>query len=231
MSGPRLVLPKALAWSISAVDRDTRRSISLRLLGHAVKYSPSSGLCGSWNTRGLSVSVRGFTNVRVLEADLTGDIAFPHQFDTLWCRWVASFVTDLPRLVGHVSSALRPGGHAIFHEYVNYATWRTIPHVPALEAFVTEVMASWRDAGGEPDIATALLPALSSAGFEIVDTTPIIFAVNPAHFAWQWLRAFIVSNLKRLVESGRITEAWAVQAQHDFTVFEQSPNSLLDYYQ
>jgi len=170
---------------------------------------------------------RGLANVRVLDADLTGDVAFPHQFDALWCRWVASFVTDLPRLVRHVSSALRPGGHAIFHEYVNYATWRTIPQLPALEEFVTEVMATWRDAGGEPDIATTLLPALSSAGFDIVDTTPILFAVHPAQYMWQWPRAFIVSNLKRLVESGRMTEAWAARVQRDFTVFEQSSDAVM----
>ncbi len=170
---------------------------------------------------------RGFANVRVLEADLTGDISFAHEFDALWCRWVASFIPDLPRLVQHVSSALRPGGHAIFHEYVNYATWRTIPHVDALEAFVTQVMASWRDAGGEPDIATTLLPTLCSVGFDIVDATPLIFAVSPAHFVWQWPRAFIMSNLTRLVESGRVTETWAAQVRHDFAVFEQSPNALM----
>jgi SAM-dependent methyltransferase len=170
---------------------------------------------------------RGLTNVRTHEADLTGEIVFAHEFDALWCRWVASFVTDIAQLVRHVSSALRPGGHVIFHEYVNYATFRTVPHVASFEAFVTEVMASWREAGGEPDIATTLLPTLATAGFEIVDTTPIMLATHPTDFAWHWPRSFILSHPKRLVESGRVTVDWATQVQQDFIAFERSPTALI----
>jgi SAM-dependent methyltransferase len=170
---------------------------------------------------------RGLMNVRFVKADLTGDLSLPGDFDATWCRWVASFVTDLPRLVHHVSSALRPGGHAIFHEYVHYATWRTIPRLASLEAFVAEVMASWREAGGEPDVAASLLPALHDSAFDIIDTTPIIFAVNPGHYAWQWPRAFVVGNTKRLAESGRVTEAWAAQVRRDFIALEQSPDALV----
>jgi SAM-dependent methyltransferase len=170
---------------------------------------------------------RGLTNVRAWEADLTSDLRLPSEFDAAWCRWVASFVTDVPRLVQHVTAALRPGGRAIFHEYVHYATWRTSPRLASLDAFVTEVMASWHDARGEPDVATTLLPELCASSFEIVDTTPIVFAVNPTHYAWQWPRAFIMSNLKRLVESGRVTEAWTAQVQHDFAALEQLPSALM----
>lgn len=170
---------------------------------------------------------RGLRNTRFLEADLALPLALPEEFDALWCRWVASFVTDLPQLVRTVHAALRPGGHAIFHEYVNYATWRTIPRSAPVEGFVAEVMESWRASGGEPDIAYALLPALRTAGLEVVDTRPIIFAVAPDNFIWRWPSAFLRSNLRRLVEIGRRDEAWAGEVLRSFGELERSPDSLM----
>jgi SAM-dependent methyltransferase len=170
---------------------------------------------------------RGLRNTSFLEADLTQPLELAEAFDALWCRWVASFVTDLPQLVRTVHAALRPGGRAVFHEYVNYATWRTIPRSVPVESFVAEVMDSWRASGGEPDIAYALLPALGQAGLEIVDAKPIIFSVGPASHIWTWPSAFLRSNLKRLVESGRKDEAWAAEVLRSFGELERSPEALM----
>src|SRR5262249_6332059 len=102
---------------------------------------------------------RGPAQRRSLQGDLMElEVAGGH--DMAWCRWVASFVSSVPRLVTLVRGALRPGGVAVFHEYVDYGSWRVAPPRPAMAAFVTEVMASWRDAGGEPDVAPRLIGEL-----------------------------------------------------------------------
>ena len=62
------------------------------------------------------------------------------QLDAAWCRWVACFVTSPAKLVANVATALRPGGAAVFHEYIDYATWRLAPRRPAFESFVQRVM-------------------------------------------------------------------------------------------
>ena len=62
-------------------------------------------------------------------------------------------------LVRRIAGALKPGRIVIFHEYADCASWRRLPPRPSIERFVSEVMASWRAAGGEPDIARTL-PAL-----------------------------------------------------------------------
>ena len=170
---------------------------------------------------------RGLTNVRVVEADLAEDLVVPPTFDAVWCRWVAMFVPDLPQLVRHAWAALRPGGVAIFHEYVNYASWRAIPSLASLDSFVTEAMASFRDAGGTADVAPLLLPALTAAGFEVVEATPLLFSITPGDFFWHWLRSFLLSYAHRLAESGRVTEAWSQQVSRDFTAFEQSPGARM----
>jgi SAM-dependent methyltransferase len=170
---------------------------------------------------------RGLGNMRFVEADLTLPLPLSERFDALWCRWVASFVKDLPQLATTAESALRPGGMAVFHEYVDYATWRTIPRSATLEEFVAEVMGSWRASGGEPDIAFTLLPALRQAGLEIMNAKPIVFAVGPGNFMWKWPSSFLKTNLKRLVESGRRTDAWAKEVLHSFCELELSADALM----
>jgi SAM-dependent methyltransferase len=50
--------------------------------------------------------------------------------DAAWCRWVACFVTSPAVLLANIRRALKTGGIAIFHEYIDYASWRFVPCVP-----------------------------------------------------------------------------------------------------
>src|SRR3954452_15686687 len=125
--------------------------------------------------------------------------------DASWCRWVLSFVTDPARAVGHIAAALKPGGFAIFHEYADYGAWRTMPPDPDVDRFRTLVMQSWRDSGGEPDIALPLPSFLAEAGLELVEARPLIEIVGPADFTWRWPAAFMAVNARRLEELGYAT--------------------------
>ena len=70
-----------------------------------------------------------------------------------WCRWVASFTTSTSALVSRIDGALSETGVAVFHEYVDHGSWRFAPPRARLHEFVAEVMSSWRESGGEPDVA------------------------------------------------------------------------------
>src|SRR2546423_2181320 len=146
---------------------------------------------------------RGLANVTFREADLMSEVEIERDFDFVWCRWVACFLPDLAPLTRHLRSALRPGGTAIFHEYIDYATWQGIPRCAGIEKFAARFMSNWRASGGEPDIAAALIPRLITAGFQISETRPLIFAVSPRDFMWRWPSSFIKSHLKRMLENGQ----------------------------
>lgn len=94
----------------------------------------------------------------VSEAGFGADIA-----DASWCRWLLSFVTDPAATVRHIAEALKPGGVAVFHEYADYGAWRTMPPNPDVERFRDLAIRSWRDSGGEPDIALRLPGMLKAA--------------------------------------------------------------------
>jgi SAM-dependent methyltransferase len=124
--------------------------------------------------------------------------------DASWCRWLLSFVADPSRTVAHIAAALKPGARAVFHEYGDYGAWRTLPPDPDVERFRSLVMQSWRDSGGEPDVALNLPGWLTEAGFEIVEMRPLIHIVRKGDFVWEWPAAFMASGARRLAELGYI---------------------------
>lgn len=166
---------------------------------------------------------RGLVELEYVTADLMTDPLPAGGFDLVWCRWVASFVSSPARLAEKIAGALKPGAAAAFHEYVHYASWSSVPARPHITEFVARVMASWRAAGGEPDVASALVQGLRDAGLVIERATPRLFAVRPGDPMWRWPEAFIAVNLGRLVELGFADEAFAREVRREFA--EESANT------
>jgi len=171
-------------------------------------------------------AANGLTNVRFRQMDLMEDSLGETDFDATWCRWVACFVSDPQKLVGKVAAALRRGGVTIFHEYIDYQTWKFAPRKPGHEDFVEQVMASWRANGGEPNVG-ALLPSwLNAAGLRVIDIRPRVLTISPNDYAWQWPASFIESGLTRLQELGRVTTDWANSVRKEFAQSEADPTTI-----
>ena len=88
-------------------------------------------------------------------------------------------------------------------------------------------MASWRESGGEPDIGLDLAIWLGELGFEMRALQPIIEVLTPSSFAWQWPKAFMDVGVRRLVDTGRLSEARARSLAEAFAAAEASPRTLM----
>ncbi|WP_306591799.1 class I SAM-dependent methyltransferase [Geothrix sp. 21YS21S-4] len=172
-------------------------------------------------------AARGLEHVRIHEHDLMGEPLDIQGMDATWCRWVASFVPDPARLVATVARALKPGGVAIFHEYLDYRTWRLAPPCPPLESFVAEVMASWRASGGEPDVALSLPSLLEAAGLSVKKLEPKVFVVPPTDFIWKWPSSFVENNLQRLLELGRVDRDWVESVRTGLREAATTPGTVM----
>jgi len=170
---------------------------------------------------------RGFSNVRFRNMDLMIEPLGVTGFDAAWCRWVACFVSSPATLVRRNAEALRPGGVAIFHEYSNYGTFQFAPRRPAMESFAQEVMASWRAAGGEPNIGLDLPVLLPAAGLRVRHVRHHVFAITPRDAMWQWPASFVGINLNRLRELGRVSAEWVEQVRQEFQDAEADDRTLM----
>jgi SAM-dependent methyltransferase len=173
---------------------------------------------------------RGIAQIEVVESDLMDEpiVAPPTvgEFDAAWCRWVACFVPDPARLVRRIADCLRTGGTAIFHEYVEYGSYRLLPPRPAIGRFVEAVFESWRGQGGEPDIARVLPRLLVDHGLCIHSVRPIARAARPGERLWQWPAGFARTNTRRLVELGLRDQDWADEVLRAVDEAERDPASV-----
>jgi len=145
--------------------------------------------------------------------------------DAAWCRWIFIFLRQPREVLSRVVKSIRPGGAIVIHEYFDYATWRSVPRCPELEEFVSCVMTSWRDNGGEPDIALSLPRWLEESGCEIRALRPIVDVVQPGDLKWTWVRTFFEIGRQRLVDLGYMTAARAEELWRAFTKFEAAQNA------
>jgi SAM-dependent methyltransferase len=174
-----------------------------------------------------AVQRRASPPLEVVQMDLMAEPIEADKFDAAWCRWVACFVASPSLLVARIASALRPGGRLVMHEYVDYATWRLVPPRPRFEAFVAEVMASWRDSGGEPNIARSLPEMFPSNGLVIRHATPLVFAARPGQPMWRWPAAFLRTGAARLHALGRVDSAWVESVVRTLDDAELDPDTIM----
>jgi len=174
-----------------------------------------------------AIQEHALSNVDVHELDLMNDDLPPGPFDFSWCRWVLCFVSDPELVVNKLAKVLRKGGHAIFHEYGHYTTWKFFPKRPSLEQFRSHVIATWRESGGNPDTGLQLPAWLARNGFAVLSVVPRIFCLQPGDYMWQWPSQFIHVHLLRLLELGKIDNEFADQVRRDLAATEKEQPSFM----
>jgi hypothetical protein len=88
-------------------------------------------------------------------------------------------------------------------------------------------MQSWRDAGGEPNIAGTLMGWLQELGFRIDVTRPVLETLVAGDPLWQWPRAFVNSGLHRLVQLGAVTDEVSRETWEEFLERERDPGTRM----
>lgn len=168
----------------------------------------------------------GLAQAEFHELDLDEQPLPARPFDGAWSRWVYAFVRDPRALLARVAAVVRPGGVMVLHEYADYRAWRLSPPAPEFAWFVDEVMASWREHGGEPDIGLELPRWLDALGFELRELRPLVEVARPHDFVWQWPNAFVEVGLQRLVDLGRVDRARADGVRRAFRDSQATPGAF-----
>ncbi len=89
------------------------------------------------------------------------------------------------------------------------------------------MIATWREAGGEPDTGLQLPSWLTKNGFAVRSIVPRIFCLRPNDYMWQWPARFIHVHLLRLQELGRIDRAFADKVRADLAAAEKEQASFM----
>jgi SAM-dependent methyltransferase len=161
-----------------------------------------------------ALNAQGISNIETHDIDLDDGALPAINADGAWVRWVFAFVRQPRALLGRVAAALKPGGVLVIHEYFDYQSWRFSPRSQVLHDFVQLIMRTWRESGGEPDVGLDLPVWIEELGLERVSLKPIVEAVSPSNFIWEWPKAFLANYPERLVELGHLDREGAARI-HD----------------
>ena len=171
---------------------------------------------------------RGFADVIVPHVlDLVEDDLPDGEADAFWIRWVLAFVSDPALVVSKLARALKPGGAAVIHEYLNYESFTVVPDDGSIRGFTDQVVKDWRASGGEPDIGRDLPALLLDQGMRIVSMTPIVDVVQPSSFIWQWPASWLRNYPTHLVEAGKLTPEWARRVPEALAKAEADPKAIM----
>ncbi|HEX8232176.1 MAG TPA: methyltransferase domain-containing protein [Caulobacteraceae bacterium] len=192
--------------------------------GRVIALERSGNFLESLST---AAAERKLSNIETHNLDLVTDELPVSGADAFWIRWVLAFVSDPEAVLRKLAAALKPGGIAIIHEYLDYRTWSFAPALPSHEAFKDFVIADWRASGGEPDIARSFPSMLPRVGLKVRELRPIVDLTTPRNFVWQWPASFVDVYPDRLVEEGKVERAWADRVKAEFHAAEQDPNTVM----
>ncbi len=170
---------------------------------------------------------RGLDNVETRVADLVTDPLDVCDADAVWVRWVLAFVSDPALVIDKLAAALRPGGVAVIHEYLDYDSLTILPRDPAVEEFKRVVVEDWRASGGEPDLGRSLPQLLPSAGFRILSMRPIVETVTPTDSMWQWPSSWGKLYPRFLAEGGKVDQTWADRVIAAFEAADADPHAVM----
>jgi SAM-dependent methyltransferase len=153
-------------------------------------------------------------------------LALDQAFDLSWCRWVAMFLRDLDPLIAQLELALRPGGVALFHEYIHWSTFGLHPHGAILQRFGTAVLTSFEASGGDANVNRRLPSLLAARGFAIEALRPLATAGGPGSWVARWLEPFVSIYGRRLQAMGLWSAAEAAEAEAAMAAARRDPGSL-----
>jgi len=179
------------------------------------------------DTLEAQAKARGFTQVKAHEVDVMTDAIPVRDADAVWARWIFAFLPKPKEALQKLVNAIKPGGTLVFHEYIDYQTWKLAPPAPNFEKFVDEVSANWRASGGEPDIARHLPAWLTEMGLKVESLKPYVDVVSKDDNVWRWPIGFFDIHIDRLLELNRITPQMAKDMQDEFARVSQQPGTLM----
>ena len=172
------------------------------------------------------VAARELAQVSPQSLDLVTDPLPVEGADAFWIRWVLAFVDKPATVLAKLAGALRPGGVAVIHEYLDWGVFRLMPGAPRHREFVDFVLADWRASGGEPDIGRELPALLPAAGLRVREVRPLAEVIRPSDFMWGWPASFVRIYLDHLVEAGKRDRAWAEAVRAEWEAAERRPETL-----
>ena len=169
----------------------------------------------------------GATNIEARLVDVEHLDLPAASIDGAYARSVLCFVADPEAVIAGVARALKPGAVFAVQDYHNYHALTLAPRSPIFDRVVEAVDASWRQRGGDPDIAGRLPAIMARHGLAVREITPITRVARPGSALWNWPATFFVNYVPILVEMGLLSADDQRVFESEWSARSKDPHTFL----
>jgi len=166
-------------------------------------------------------------NIETQCADFNDMKLDDNTLDGVYSRWAFAWVSNPKDIIAKLHKSLKKGGVVVTHEYFDWKTLQTEPHMPALAKGIAAALQSLRDQNGIIDIGRNLPVYFQEAGFEIISTRPMTKMATPKQFTWHWPKSFFNIYLPKLEAAGYLTNQEIKDALREFDELDDTPGATI----
>lgn len=202
--------------------------------GRVVGVDESASFINYLNTQVIARSLKQLHGVVGDVQDLpgmratgAGEYLRPGSFDLAYQRWVLCFVPKPDAMIAGAAELLKPGGRFVIHDYFNYASMTMAPRRASHDKAVAATVASWRERGGDPDIAGRLPRMLKAHGFTVTHLEVHQRLARPADTMFHWPDVWWRTYAPKLVQMGFLAQADCDQLLRDLDEVGQSTTDFV----
>ena len=126
-----------------------------------------------------------------------------NSLDGAYCRWALAWLKNPEETIDKVYSALKPGGAFVIHEYHDWRSFTTVPHMEELDQCIEAAFKSFSSTG-EINVGKNVPGILYDAGFEVMSVRPMSKIATSESLSWNWPATFLPIYLPKVAERGLI---------------------------
>ena len=150
-----------------------------------------------------------------------------NSLDGIYCRWAMAWIMNPEEILAKVVKALKPRGKIIIHEYFDWSTFQTEPHMPALMKGVTTILKSFSKPPSNINVGRELPTIFNRIGLDLYSQRGMHKMPKPDDLAWQWPYSFLNIFMPKLIESGQLTKEEVDLALDELILLSKNPNATI----
>lgn len=171
------------------------------------------------------IQLLGLKHVETLTADVQA-LQLNEQWDGAYARWVFCFLPEPARAIQAIAAALRPGAVLAILDHLDFSAIEAIPRSGVFTRAMEAVARSWREAGGNCEVVTALVPLLNANGFRVREVQPVSQAGMSGSLIWEWADHFFRVQIPQITTRGLLSEADARVFMEEWNERSKDPGAV-----
>ncbi len=159
-------------------------------------------------------------NIEVQNVDFDHMVLTDDSLDGVYCRWVLAWVNNPEEVVSKIIKSMKSGGVFVSHEYYDWSTLQTEPHLPGIAKGIEGALKSFKDQEGDIDIGRRLPQIFYDEGLEVISIRPMSKIASPNDLSWHWPKSFFHIYFPKLIDATYLTHEEVEAALSDFEELE-----------